>query len=728
MIDLQDFSQAKAAQRLGTHADAYAAYWQALTNKPAGASWQTIFQAHANQNALSAKTALSWAGRWLDVLLAAVNEETEFEQALSALISIAQAFLPPQGSGLLLLAQCNPTPGAVWANALNIRRTMQAAEALKVDAVVFGELALMGYPIGDVIGRHPALVQQQLQALYQLTRQSGSTRALVGFVEPRTTSQGRNNPGKAYYNSVAVLGEGKIEAVVRKSLLPTYKEYEDGRQFESASEPGAWPAETLDLSAALDEGPLVTIHGHSYGLTICEDLWNDPAGLEAAGLTPLYPQNPVASLMQHRPQALLNLSASVTTEGKEATKSLMLSAIASHYRVPLVYVNQTGAVDERIFEGASRVLGPQGQLLARAQSFAPQVLLVNPFEEAPTTIDPLPKGLETQGLETAYLNQKKAFNPLDESDLDRSYRALLMGIADYFAKTGFKRAVLGLSGGLDSAVTAVLLADALGPENVWALSFPSTLTPEDNRMDAHQLAKNLGLGWAEISIQPVVQGFLNPLETVASDFLPSWGAPSPNSFAKDNAQAMSRASWLRLLGNQYGALPIATSDKSEFYLGYTTVNGDMSGALAPLGDVPKTRVRLLARWLNQPSNRLCGTANAIPEAVITRPSGADLALNPETGQLLSAEEALMPYLFADEIIWRLETLHQSTQQMLSEPFYYEGQTSISFEQKQAWLERFFARKKAAVFKWWLAPPVLMLTPNGITKTAYHRPIVASFNV
>jgi NH3-dependent NAD+ synthetase len=183
---------------------------------------------------------------------------------------------------------------------------------------------------------------------------------------------------------------------------------------------------------------------------------------------------------------------------------------------------------------------------------------------------------------------------------------------------------------------------------------------------------------------------------------------------------MNRATLLRLLGNDYRALPIATSDKSEFYLGYATVNGDMSGALAPLGDCPKTKVRTLARWLNQHRPGL------IPESILARPSGADLAVNPETGALLTAEDALMPYEFADEIIWRIETLQQSKQELMEACFQWENDKPLSKPQKKEWIDRFFCRMTAAVFKWWVAPPMIIVEGNGsISKSDYQHPITAA---
>lgn len=631
-----------------------------------------------------------------------------------------QALQTGYGKGNLALGQINTTPGDLAGNAKKIIKALQQAERQAVDLIIFPELALMGYPPRDVIVRHPFLVDENLKWLQAIAAQTGQTWALVGFVEPRYANPGEKRIGKGAFNAMAVLGEGRIQAIVRKNLLPGYNEFEDYRQFEASPVAGAIAPDWLtkpDLRPPVfNETGIITIHGHTYGLSICEDMWNDADFFD----NPLYGSDPIATLAAHRPDALINISSSPTRSRKEQIRHNLCAHLARKYQTPLVYVNQVGTVDEVSFDGTSRAYDATGELFARGKAFEEQLLAINPFQRH-GQIEPLPAGLE----ET--LTAQKLFNAYDTSDLGRTYQCLTQGIRDYFQKTGFQKALLGLSGGLDSSVVVVLLADALGPENVLALSMPSQITPEENRTDAQTIADNLGIQLVEIPIGTITESFGAGIQQIRASVEAQWGTTDPRSNAMDNVQAISRATILRQLGNEFRALPVATSDKSEFYLGYATVNGDMSGALAPIGDLPKTKVRALARWLNANRPESVKTPhNVLPDSVITKPSGADLKKDPQTGKLITAEEDLMPYEFADEIIWRIEARHQSHADMLKERFQYEEKYELSAATKQEWLNKFFDRMPKAVFKWFVAPPILIVEGNGsIAKSDYHHPIVAN---
>lgn len=634
-----------------------------------------------------------------------------------ALVEPIRMGIGKRGQGNMALAQINTTPGDLEGNATKIMRYLSAAEHLGLDLIAFPELALMGYPPRDIITRHPFLVEENLKWLHALAQRTGDTYALVGFVEPRKAKPGCTLAGKPFYNSMAVLGQGKIQAIVRKTLLPAYGEFEDVRQFEPSPVNGVLPPQALtqdDWSATDGVEPFCRIHGKDYALFICEDMWSDAEFFQ----NPRYPQDPLIRLAEQKPNAILNISASPSRAHKEQIRHTLCAHLAQKYQSPFIYINQVGSIDEVSFDGASRAYDAHGQLIARASAFEEQFLIMNPFQ-AQGDIEPWPLGLEAQP-------QPERFDVEDTSDLGRTYECLRQGIRDYFSKNGFQRAVIGLSGGLDSSVCVVLLADALGPKNVLGVSMPSRLTPEENREDAKTLADNLGLHLIEIPIAGITDAFAASLHPVREQIDRFWACPFAQSTALENVQAISRATLLRQLGNEFNALPIATSDKSELYLGYATVNGDMSGALAPLGDVPKTKVRALAHWLNEHRPPHVKTPqNAIPLAIIQKPPGADLKRDPKTGQLVTAEMELMPYEFADEIIWRIENLGQSLGEMLAIPFEYEKKHSLTLEQKENWLHKFYRRMAFAVFKWFVSPPILIVDGNGsITKTDYHHPIAA----
>ena len=887
--------------------------------------------------------------------LDALNQDTQTE--------CQQAW---RGKGVFASLQWNPIAGDLAGNETLVTLAMQFADALGVDALVLPEQTLLGYPLRDMLLRFPKLVKDNENALLRLAKQSRHTRVFVGFAERRyDLAEGWGQAwGKPYYNSVAILGDGVVQGVVRKSLLPNYHEFEDSRVFEASETLGVqrWESLTPTLSlrereqedphpnplpegegvrqedphpnllpkgegvrkgtVALEPSPSgrgqgegnrqpqsgegaelnckvfklhpdylerirqlrknqtdaelllwtlirdrqladqkfrrqhplppyivdfycheaklvveldgsqhgeeqaliydakrtmyleeqglnvlrftnkdilkqtkevletiysfletltptlsqrereqedphpnplpkgegvrqedphpnllpkgegtnaepspsgrgqgegfldpideygnISIHGCKIAVTICEDLW-----AKEPNQHPWYKQTIVDALMKGKPDLLVNLSSSPSRAGKEYRRQALLSEVATQYKTPILYVNQVGAVDELIFDGGSRLVGANGQVLSRSRLFETQLSLHHlsdtTFHHQENWIDHVEKSQRS--------TPDELFDPYDTSDLPRTYAALVCGIRDYFAKCGFTRAVLGLSGGLDSAVNAVLVADALGAENVLAFSFPSELTPADNKNDAFQLAKNLGIGMVDIPITAMQSAFLDGIESQRKGLESVWGKASAESFAQDNVQAMSRATLLRLIGNEYHALPIATSDKSEFYMGYTTVNGDMSGALAPLGDVCKTKVRTLARWLNTHH----ATPNVIPKAVVERPSGADLAVNPQTGKLLTAEEALMPYEVIDELIWRIEAHGLDAAQLQGMAWSWELKNGVlSDEQKSAWVSKFFKRMQASVFKWWVAPPILMVDGDGtLAKSAYHPVITANQTV
>lgn len=611
--------------------------------------------------------------------------------------------------GNIVMAQINPQPGCVEENAKKILKFIKKAEKTNADLIIFSELTMMGYPIHDTIDRHPVIVEENVKWLKEIAKLTGKTHAIVGFVEPRDGEK----IGKRYYNAVAILGEGKIKGIVRKSLLPTYSEFNDYRYFEPSPVVGVQPADDLGnfgTDKIVKNNGLIEINGLKYAIVICEDGWSDKDFFT----NPMYELDPVEELMKSKPDVLINCSSSPTRSKKEQLKHNMLSFVAQKHNVPHVYVNQVGAIDDISFDGSSRAYSEKGELITRAKSFEEDFMLIN--YKTGGEIAPLTRGLEKT------LTEQKVFSLDYEPDLERTYKTIVQGIRDYFRKNGLKRAVLGLSGGLDSSVSAVLLADALGKENVFGVSMPSVITSKESHNDAKELAENLGINFAIAPIKEMVNTINDQLNPLFEQVFADWGDCRYNeSYVQDNVQARSRATLLWGIANEFCAtIPIATSDKSELYMGYATINGDMSGGFAPIADVPKTKLFDLARWLNK--NR--EVKNAIPEAVILKPPGAELAINPETGKTLKAEEALMPYEFMDEVIWRIENKHESYHDMLHSKFLYETKKEISIDKKEEWLDKFYRRMSTALYKWSILPPSVIVEGRSINKNDYRQPITS----
>jgi len=400
---------------------------------------------------------------------------------------------------------------------------------------------------------------------------------------------------------------------------------------------------------------------------------------------------------------------------REHIRNRALSNFAIKQNKKCIYINRVGADDELVYDGLSRMYDEKGNLIALANAFEEDILYVE---------------LETGGRISEIPNEYNLTTNLNEfslnyqNDLERTYNSIILGIKDYFSKNGFKQAVLGLSGGLDSTICAVLLADALGAENVLGVFMPSKLTSDLSKTDASKLAENLGIKYIEAPIKVYHDCFSSGFDKIFSDTQKYWCNRYTNSFTQDNIQARSRAMILWGIANEFGStLPIATSDKSECYMGYATINGDMSGGFAPIMDVAKTKLFALARWMNE--NR--AIKNAIPESIILKPPGAELAINPDTGKTLNAEEALMPYEFLDEVIWRIENLNQSIDNMMQNEFLYEKKNVVDKDIKKMWLEKFFRRMNFALYKWYIVPPALVVDANSINRVEYSQPIVSNID-
>ena len=582
--------------------------------------------------------------------------------------------------GYIGIAQIDTIPGDLEYNAKKIAKYIRFADSIELEAVIFPEFALNGYPLGDVLKRHDIILSETQKWLSGLAKLTNKTIALVGFME-------KSENGSEYYNSIAVLRYGVILQIIRKSVITTEPKYSDLKYQKQYNE---------QLSEPIYCG---------YGITVGDEIMQ--GNLQGVNI--------IEKLSYKKPRLFINCSANTYDDDRQILKTNTYSYLASKYHTPFVYVNSSGANDNILFDGISQVFDSDGNLIARAKYGEEQFMVVNPYQSL-GKIYPLPMGFEES------LSDKEQFSLDYESDLERVYTSLVIGVKDYFSKCGLKRAVLGLSGGLDSTVCAVILADALGNENVFGISMPSHITSNESKSDAEQLAHNLGINFAEAPIRSMIDTTTDSLNSLFTEVEKKWDVRYKKSFTPDNIQARSRATYLFGVSNEFeSCIPIATSDKSEAYMGYATINGDMSGGFAPIGDITKTKLFALARWINK--NR--SIKNVIPESVINKRPGAELAIDPLTGKPLAAEDALMPYEFLDEIIWRIENKHQRYNELLNTMFVYERYNNVPRVQKIIWLDKFYSRMSTAFYKWSIMPPFVKVEPHSINKCDYYQPITTS---
>ena len=487
-------------------------------------------------------------------------------------------------------AQLDPTIGDFAGNLRLLEEALARAEQAGADLLVTSELSICGYPPRDLLER-PSFLQASDHALAQLRQRVKGTAVLVGFPEvlPET------RVGRRVANSVALLHQGAVVSIHRKSLLPTYDVFDEWRYFEPATEVAC-----------------AEIAGRKLGISICEDIWND------ADFWPhrLYREDPIEKLCGLGAEILINVSASPYSIEKRHLRPRMLAGTARHWRCPLLFVNQVGGHDDLVFDGASMVFGPQGEVWARGREHEPDFLLVD--------IDAAARAAAAPGT-------PEVIRPFEPSDARSALGALVLGTRDYARRCGFKQAVLGLSGGIDSALVAVIAARALGPENVLGVAMPSRYSSPGSLLDARALATNLGINLREIPIEAVHAAYL---ETLA----PVFAGRAPD-VTEENLQARVRGGLLMALSNKFGSLLLTTGNKSELATGYCTLYGDMCGGLAVISDVPKTLVYELARAVNQE-----GGGAVIPESTLTKPPSAELRPD-QTDQ-----DSLPPYDLLDAIL------------------------------------------------------------------------------
>ena len=476
------------------------------------------------------------------------------------------------------IAQINTTVGDFPGNSAAILSAYRALVADGAELVLTPELSIPGYPPLDLIFAGE-FVERNLAALRELHAAVGEVPLVVGFIDRNTSGK-----GKPFHNAAAFLEKGKPPVVIHKRLLPTYDVFDEARYFE----PG-------EASAPITYG------GRRVGITICEDLWT-PEYLPGA----LYKVDPPADLVAGGADLLLNLSASPFQYGKPGTRLQMLQAQVARFGVPIYYCNSVGGNDQLVFDGHSLVLSADGKHLQRLGGFKEELAVVgdpaNPF--------------------------KPDYNR-DVDDLGELYQALVLGLRDYFRKCGFKSAVLGLSGGIDSALTAVLAVEALGSEHVTGVAMPGPYSSEGSVRDALLLAETLGITCLKI---PIKESYQVMKAGLAGAF-----EGRPEDATEENLQARLRGVTMMALSNKFGSLLLTTGNKSELAVGYCTLYGDMCGGLAVISDLPKTLVYALSRWINR-------DREIIPADTIEKPPSAELRPN-QTDQ-----DSLPPYDVLDAIL------------------------------------------------------------------------------
>ncbi len=456
----------------------------------------------------------------------------------------------------IALAQTNPVIGDFSHNLSLVLVRLREAEKSGCDLVVFPELTLCGYPPQDLLER-AAFIEAHDKALIELIGQVGETGLVLGALEHH------RGAGKTLYNSALFIHKGRVVHRARKQLLPTYDVFDESRYFE----PGEYAMP-------------FAFKGQYIGLSVCEDIWHDPIQ---------YAVDPVAGMIRDNTSLdlLINISASPYHHGKLAERNRVFSRLCQRNDLPLLYVNQVGGQDSLVFDGHSMALNAEGEVCAAASGFSEDMLVVD----------------------FSALRKTCPENHVPQDSIAMVEQALVLGVRDYLYKTGFEQGVIGLSGGIDSAVTAVLAAHALGSENVLCVALPSPYTAQISIDDARQLADNLGCNFEIVPIGEAMHAY----QTMLNPFFSGLG----EDVTEQNIQARIRGNVLMALSNKFGSMLLSTGNKSEMAVGYCTLYGDMSGGLAVLADLPKVMVYELARWMNRENE-------VIPERIITRPPTAEL--------------------------------------------------------------------------------------------------------
>jgi NAD+ synthase (glutamine-hydrolysing) len=542
----------------------------------------------------------------------------------------------------IILAQINVHVGNFEQNFQKIQEEISLAKIAQVDLIIFPELAICGYPPRDFLD-YVYFIEQVDLYISRIAKICTGITCIIGAPIYNEASF-----GKKLFNAAYVLANGTIQSVVHKSLLPTYDVFDEYRYFE--------PAKSVSC---------VEVSGKKIALTICEDLWN-------AAENPLYDHTPMDLLMQEQPELMINIAASPFDYLQEDKRKQMLKANCLKYNLPLIYVNHVGAQTEIIFDGGSMVMSAKGELLQEAKYFQEECLLIEDFD--------------------ILISDNKIINPSNYIAVQKIEKALLLGIQDYFSKSGFSKAVLGLSGGIDSAVVCALATKALGPKNVLAVLLPSAYSSDHSIADAMALVENLGIEHTQINIEATVKSAENTLAELFQG--------TQADITEENLQARVRGLLLMAISNKFGHILLNTSNKSEAAVGYGTLYGDMSGGISVIGDVYKTKVFELAKWINR-------SIEIIPWNTIQKAPSAELRHNQKDSDSLPDYDLLdqVLHLYIEEQLGLAEIIAKGYDEIL--------------------VKRVLMLVNRSEYKRYQTPPTLRISPKAFGM-GRRMPIVAKY--
>lgn len=539
----------------------------------------------------------------------------------------------------IALLQLNLTVGDIDGNGDRVIEYVKSIKETDIGLCITSELALLGYPPRDLLLNNTFIKKAWEKLRHMAIMLKNTAPLLVGIAEPNLT-----NGGRPLYNTAVLLQHGEVKACFRKTLLPTYDVFDEDRYFEQSV-----------------ENQILNLNGLKIGVTICEDIWNDKDFWPVRR----YSEDPIKGFISKGIDCIINLSASPFTVGKQRIRESMIADIGRKYKTSILYVNQVGGNDDLIFDGRSCAFNSDGKIIARGKAFSEDIVIVD---------------------------LSAACGNIAEDDFTHEaeiWNALVLGTRDYINKCGFKKALVGLSGGIDSGITAAIAAEAVGRDNVLGILMPSPYSSKGSIEDSLELSKRLGIKTLTLPINNIMDAFGNTLKEPFKSYT--------QDTTEENIQSRIRGNLLMAVSNKYGALLLTTGNKSELAVGYCTIYGDMSGGLAVIADVPKTMVYRLANWVN----RVKG--NIIPQPIINKAPSAELRPN-QTDQ-----DSLPPYEILDEILYRHIELHKSSEEIVAD----------GFEKKT--VEKILGLVEKAEFKRKQAAPGLKITDRAFG-TGWRMPI------